>query len=386
MNALPKFTVVIPTRTRADVLEAALKTVVAQDYDNLEILISDNFSEDNTAEVVKSFDDSRIRYINTGRRLSMSHNWEFALSHVNDGWVTILGDDDGLLPGALVKVSELAAKHGVSAVRSSTCKYRWPGKDGTGARLSIPMQRGVEMRDSNAWLQKALEGRTTYMDLPMLYTGGFADMRVMHEIKAKMGAFYSSCNPDVYSGVAIASVIQNYLYSREPIAIAGISRHSIGTSHFSRPQTDEAISPAQRFIMEANIPFHSSIPVCADGIIPRSAQIILLESYLQSEFLRVPITYDLHAKQVAIVAAARSGKDEDLDKWIIDYSRLHRVDLRSALRRAMVRRLKNAISKIPHSLYKRWRTTKIRGSLRDIPDVNLASIAAANYLSELHSK
>lgn len=382
----PKITVIIPTRERADVLLASMKTAVAQDYDNLEILVSDNFSEDDTAEVVHSFNDSRIRYLNTGRRLSMSHNWEFALSHVEDGWVTILGDDDGLLPGAVSKVSEVAAKYGVSAVRSLTCKYRWPANDGTGARLSIPMERGVEMRDSKAWLQKALRGRATYMDLPMLYTGGFVNMQLMHEIKSRTGAFYSSCNPDVFSGIAVASVTKSYLYLREPIAIAGISRHSIGTSHFSRPLSDEAISPAQRFIAEANIPFHPDIPVCADGIIPRSAQIILFESYLQSAFLRNPVTHDLYAKQLEIVAAGRSGKDSDLDKWLIDYSSLHRIDLRSALRRAVILRTRNAIIKLPHSLRRRWSTCRIRGNREDIRDVYLASIFAADFLSQLYSK
>jgi len=74
MNNLPKFTVIVPTRERADVLGPALKTVVEQDYDNLRILVSDNFSNDSTRDMVESFRDPRIIYINTGKRLSMSLN------------------------------------------------------------------------------------------------------------------------------------------------------------------------------------------------------------------------------------------------------------------------------------------------------------------------
>ena len=82
------FTVVIPTRERCDTLEHSLRTCVTQDYDNLEILISDNFSQDRTREVVESFNDKRIRYINTGKRLSMTDNFEFALSHVKpEGYI-----------------------------------------------------------------------------------------------------------------------------------------------------------------------------------------------------------------------------------------------------------------------------------------------------------
>lgn len=58
----------------------------------------------------------------------MSHNWEFALSHIADGWVTIVGDDDGLLPGSLQKVAALIRSTGTLAVQSATCRYQWPGK------------------------------------------------------------------------------------------------------------------------------------------------------------------------------------------------------------------------------------------------------------------
>jgi glycosyltransferase involved in cell wall biosynthesis len=104
---VPKITVIVPTRERCDVLQHCLQTLTMQDYQHLEILVSDNFSADATKEVVASAGDPRIRYINTGRRLSMSHNWEFALSHVRDGWVTFIGDDDGLPPGAIASVSDL---------------------------------------------------------------------------------------------------------------------------------------------------------------------------------------------------------------------------------------------------------------------------------------
>ena len=49
-----KFTVIIPTRERCEVLWACLKTVTAQEYENLEIIVSDNVSADATVDVVRS--------------------------------------------------------------------------------------------------------------------------------------------------------------------------------------------------------------------------------------------------------------------------------------------------------------------------------------------
>jgi len=64
-----------PTRERSDVLEKSLITVTSQDYGNLEVIVSDNYSCDDTEDVVRSTNDARVKYINTGKRVSMSHNW-----------------------------------------------------------------------------------------------------------------------------------------------------------------------------------------------------------------------------------------------------------------------------------------------------------------------
>ena len=111
-------TILIPTRERAAVLAHSLHSAVDQDYPNLEIIVCDNASVDDTRAVVDSFACERIRYVNPGKRLSMSRNWEFGLSHVRDGWVTILGDDDAILPGAIERAMEIARATGVKAIRS----------------------------------------------------------------------------------------------------------------------------------------------------------------------------------------------------------------------------------------------------------------------------
>lgn len=64
------------------------------------IRFSYNESIDNTRGVVSEFSDIHIRYINTGVRVGMYENWEFALSYVAADFVMYLGDDDGLFPNA----------------------------------------------------------------------------------------------------------------------------------------------------------------------------------------------------------------------------------------------------------------------------------------------
>ena len=124
---LLKLTVVIPTRERADTLFHTLRTVLEQEYENLEILVSDNASIDNTRQVVSQFSDVRLRYINTGNRIGMSENWEFALSHVTGDFVMYLGDDDGLLPNACNDIASIINNSGTRALIWNKATYKRKG-------------------------------------------------------------------------------------------------------------------------------------------------------------------------------------------------------------------------------------------------------------------
>jgi glycosyltransferase involved in cell wall biosynthesis len=296
----PKITVIIPTRERCDVLEKSLKTVTAQNYDTLEIIVSDNFSGDATEQIVRSANDSRVRYINTGKRVSMSHNWEFALSHVTDGWVTIIGDDDGLLPGALATISKIMQSTDVEAIRSSPCSYSWPSFiDKEHGRLAVSLKSGGETRDGSAWLSRAMNGNAhnAYAELPMLYTGGWVKASVLEKIRKSDGTIYQSRIPDVYSAVAIAGVIGKYLYLNEPFALSGVSENSSGGSPSGR----------KKFLAESNIPFHKDMPLRSDGSLPSSVQAFVYESYLQSDFLRPPDKVCIRAQQLKLILATASG-------------------------------------------------------------------------------
>ncbi|WP_298199950.1 glycosyltransferase family 2 protein [Desulfosporosinus sp.] len=111
--------VVIPTRTRAETLGATLRSAVEQDFGDYEIIVCDNNSEDNTREVIESLGSNKIRYFNTGKRLSMCDNWEFALSHAEGEYIIFIGDDDAIIPGALNKLQTFIQKNPAPA-------YKWP--------------------------------------------------------------------------------------------------------------------------------------------------------------------------------------------------------------------------------------------------------------------
>lgn len=269
-----KFNVLIPSRERADTLFHCLRTVVAQRYENVNIIVSDNFSQDNTREVVASFSDTRIRYVNTGRRVSMTANWEFALSHVTDGWVMFLGDDDGLYLGALALLDEAIRAHDVEAVAATAGSFSWPGHFDRylGGGLVIPLTKGMEVRPTAPDIRRAFAGRLRYNKLPWLYNGGTASINLINRCRDAEGRFFRSSSPDIYSAVALSLATDEYLAIETPFALNGGSRHSTGTA-FSEGRIEE---PFLKFAAEDNIPFHETL------VPGNSLQITLYEAYLQS--------------------------------------------------------------------------------------------------------
>ena len=92
MNAL--VSVVIPTYDRAELLPRAVRSVLAQTYQNMEIIIVDDGSRDNTQEVVKSFSDPRVRYVrhDTNRGVSAARNT--GIKNSRGEFIGLLDSDD----------------------------------------------------------------------------------------------------------------------------------------------------------------------------------------------------------------------------------------------------------------------------------------------------
>jgi glycosyltransferase involved in cell wall biosynthesis len=207
------FTVVIPTRERCDTLKHSLRTCVIQQYDNLEIIVSDNFSQDRTREVVESYNDFRIRYINTGKRVSMTENFEFALSHVKpEGYVIYIGDDDGLLPNAIRDINAVVNQTGAQVLRWETAAFTWPDSYSDRSSLFISSLRSkIFVRETKAVINNVLSFKESYASLPKIYMQSAISYQVIREIISLSGKFYHSMIPDVYSGFAIAGSVDTFI-------------------------------------------------------------------------------------------------------------------------------------------------------------------------------
>lgn len=89
-----KFSIVIPTYNRAGTIKRCLDSVVQQTYSNWEAIVVDNFSEDNTEEIVKSYNDSRILYYKNHNYGIIAVSRNYAIDRASGDWICFLDSDD----------------------------------------------------------------------------------------------------------------------------------------------------------------------------------------------------------------------------------------------------------------------------------------------------
>lgn len=92
----PLISVGVPVRNGGPMLEQALRSVVEQSYPNLEVLISDNGSTDETPAVCQRFAvrDQRIRYFRQEKVFSSLENFEFVLRKSRGEYFMWVAHDD----------------------------------------------------------------------------------------------------------------------------------------------------------------------------------------------------------------------------------------------------------------------------------------------------
>jgi glycosyltransferase involved in cell wall biosynthesis len=127
----PRVTVVIPTYNRANLLREAIGSVLNQTRQDFAILVSDNASSDNTAEVVAGFRDSRIRYHRHPQNVGMRENFRMAIAMTETEFVATLPDDDLYLPEHLQ--SALDALTAYPQAVYYACPAQFFGDDTAGA-------------------------------------------------------------------------------------------------------------------------------------------------------------------------------------------------------------------------------------------------------------
>ena len=100
--------IVIPTFNHAPLLNRALESVRQQTYQNWEAIVVNNFSTDNTIEVIETFKDSRIRLINFSNNGVIAASRNQGINAASGKYIAFLDSDDKWYPTKLEKCVDAA--------------------------------------------------------------------------------------------------------------------------------------------------------------------------------------------------------------------------------------------------------------------------------------
>jgi len=259
----PLFTVIIPTKDRAEYLHHTLRTCSNQDYENLEVIVSDDGSSDNTKEVVldAAQKDKRIRYVTPGS-VGMRDNFEFALDHVKSGYVFALGGDDGILPYGISQMWRALQETGMDLLTWRPMTFLYPAiRSGKGQLILHRPGKSKILRSSEHLARQAsdLNYNKDY-ETPMFYVKGVVATRLVEQVRSRTtdGRFYVCSTPDGFSGIVLAGEVKQYAFSGMPFTIWGASPTAQGMAFMSGGDEGKKISESF-YRAASDVPMHRDL-------------------------------------------------------------------------------------------------------------------------------
>ena len=102
----PLVSICIPTFNRSSYVVRAVQSALSQTFSDIEVIVSDNCSPDDTWERLQSFNDLRLRLIRQVENIGMIPNLNVCLNQARGDLFLLLSDDDALEPSAIEQLSE----------------------------------------------------------------------------------------------------------------------------------------------------------------------------------------------------------------------------------------------------------------------------------------
>lgn len=204
------FSVVLPTKSRPQLVGEAIQSVLDQSFRDFELIVSDNWNDDETPSVLERFEDERLRIVKPPTPLNMPDHWEFASRQATGSYVLFLTDRMLMRPDALRVIHEELQRAGQPEVCVWRMQTYWE-RTGTlyplhfhgirGAVRTLPTQKIIEeFVRSNIW-------RLLPLSMNSCVRRDYID-----RLRERFGVLYAPTSPDYTSAFFFLGFTPELLY------------------------------------------------------------------------------------------------------------------------------------------------------------------------------
>lgn len=192
---LPKISVVTPSYNQGQFLEQTIQSVLSQDYQNLEYIVIDGGSTDNSIEIIKRYENQLTYWVSepdAGQSDAINKGFRMATGEV----LAWLNSDDIYLPGTLFKVADYLQKHpGIGCVYGDLIMMDQSGdilstKKVTPFQFRMALYSACMIPQPSAFWTKEAWTKTGKLDTSLHYMMDFEFFLRMASQNIKFGCIY----------------------------------------------------------------------------------------------------------------------------------------------------------------------------------------------------
>jgi len=228
-NKSMKYSIILPVHNAIKYLPNCINSIIDQDYDDYELIISDDNSTDGTREYLESIKCTNVKIVYPPKRLSMIKHFEWAFQFATGEWTMFLGADDGLQSYFFELADTLTAKadkHNIRTIMSERAYYFWKGCETLygEAAISYSARKEFKILDTKKETLTTLLSLQEYFELPEMYvTSIFKRSVLLDAMSAQQGRIFSTVQPDANLGAIAMTLEKKYLKSFIPLGWVGTS-------------------------------------------------------------------------------------------------------------------------------------------------------------------
>ncbi len=215
---MPKVSIIIPTYNRKGIIEKAIQSALNQTIKNIEILVCDDGSTDNTEKIVKEIiqKDNRVKWIKGSHSGKPAIPRNKGIKNAKGEWIAFLDSDDEWLPNKLEEQLKVLKKTGLKA--SSTNAY-----------LHIVKKNKTKIYHKKDWK------KIKFKDLLKLNRIICSSVVIHKSVIKKIGLFptekYITTGED-YAFWLRVSTQENFMFIKEPLLVFNHgTKNSIGVKN-----------------------------------------------------------------------------------------------------------------------------------------------------------